>query len=313
MSLAITHQSSMKNQDGATQIDIPRFNAFDVSVVYQDQLILRKGSGVITFRDGATELTLFGFGNDKLPETGTVVKIWGVSEEYGDFLLPSAKCMSHGEDILKGSATFVQTITPQAREAAVGIPRYNAEASVASEYGLLVLKNTKAVIMFNLGATQITVFGFGEDNLPQTGAVMKIWGVSQDQGPYFLPNAKCVSRGEGLLKGSATFVQVIAPPLDEAVGIPQYNAFDINVTRDGQPLLQDGDGVITFRFGGTELTAFGFEEDKLPKVDSIVSIWGVSLERGHFFLSSAKCTSHGSDVLKGSATFVQMIVGPTSK
>jgi len=311
MSLAITSQSSMKTQDANTQVGIPQFNAFDVSVVYQDQFLLKKGGGVITFRDGATEITLFGFGNDKLPEMGAVVKIWGVSKEHGDFRLLSARCSAHGEGILKGSATFIQLIIPADLEG-VGIPQFNADANVASEYGLLILKDGGAVLTSNLGATSITIFGFKKDNLPSVGAVMKIWGVSNDHGPYFLPNAKCVSHGTGVLEGSATFLQVIAPTLDE-VGIPRYNAFDINVTRDGQSLLGDGQGVITFRFGGTELTAFGFEEGKLPEVGSIVNIWGVSLERGHFSLSSAKCTAHGAGVLKGSATFVQMIVGPATK
>lgn len=310
MSLAVTSQSPMKNQDSATQVGLPRFNAFDVYVVYQDQPILKNGGGVITFREGATEVTLFGFGNDKLPEVGAVVKIWGVSQEHGQFLLPAARCSSRGEGILKGSATFIQVIAPTLET--VGIPRFNAEASVASEYGLLVLKDGGAVIAFNLGATQITVFGFEGDNLPGIGAVMKIWGVSNDQGPYFLPSAKCISHGEGILKGSATFVQLIAPPLEQ-VGIPRLNAFDVNVTLDGKSLLEDGGGLITFRFGGTELTVFGFGEGTLPEIGSVVSIWGVSLDRGHFFLPNAKCTSHGAGELKNSATFVQMIVGPASK
>ncbi|WP_375768834.1 hypothetical protein NR798_45355 [Archangium gephyra] len=311
MSLAITSQSSMKTQDANTQVGIPQFNAFDVNVVYQEQLILKNGSGVITFLDGATQIDLFGFGNDKLPEIGAVVKIWGVSKEHGNFRLLSARCSAHGERILKGSATFIQLVVPEELEG-VGIPQPNADANVASEFGLLLLKDGGAVLTSNLGATSITVFGFKKDSLPAVGAVMKIWGVSYDQGPYFLPNAKCMSHGTGVLEGSATFLQVIAPSVDEA-GIPRYNAFDLNVTRDGQSLLQDGKGVITFLFGGTELTAYGFEEDKLPAIGSIVTIWGVSLERGHFALSSAKCTAHGSGLLKGSATFAQMLVGPTGK
>lgn len=311
MSLAITSQPSMKSQDANTQVGIPQFNAFDVNVVSQGQLLLKKGGGVITFRDGATELTLFGFDKDKLPEIGTLVQIWGVSKEHGDFRLLSARCTSHGGGLLKGSATFLEILVPAESEE-VGIPRFNANANVASEFGLLLLQDGGAVLESNLGATSITVFGFKKDELPEVGAVVKIWGVSYEHGPYFLPNAKCMSHGTGELEGSATFLQIIAPILDEA-GIPQFNAFDINVTRDGQSLLQDGAGVITFRFGGTQLTAFGFEEDKLPEIGAIVSIWGVSLERGHFSLSSAKCTAHGTEVLKNSATFVQMLVGPTSK
>jgi hypothetical protein len=84
----------------------------------------------------------------------------------------------------------------------------NAEATVAASYGRLFHKDANAVLTSNPGVTQITVFGFTKGNLPPIGTVVMIWGTSDDRGAYFLPDAKCVSHGDGVLRNFATFVQL---------------------------------------------------------------------------------------------------------
>jgi hypothetical protein len=84
----------------------------------------------------------------------------------------------------------------------------NAEATVATAYGRLFHKDANAVLTSSPGATQVTVFGFTQGNLPPIGTVVMVWGTSDDHGSYFLPNAKCVSHGDGVLRNFATFVQL---------------------------------------------------------------------------------------------------------
>jgi hypothetical protein len=94
-------------------ITIPRPNAIDITVASEFGLImLRQASGTITFRDGATEVTVYGFHPDQMPKVGDVVKIAGVALDRGHFFLPSAKCTAHGEGVLASAATFVQLALP---------------------------------------------------------------------------------------------------------------------------------------------------------------------------------------------------------
>ena len=103
-------------------------------------------------------------------------------------------------------------------------------------------------------------------------------------------------------------------PRNQAVAIPRPNAIDINIASEfGLIMVDNASGTITFREGATELTVYGIPKEKLPELGTVVKIWGISLEteEGRFFLPNAKCTGHGSGILDGSATFLQLVVPPS--
>lgn len=89
-----------------------------------------------------------------------------------------------------------------------------------------------------------------------------------------------------------------------------YNAKAHVASESGLLLLRDAGGVLTpFRTGAREITLYGFEPDQLPAVGDVVSIWGSSLELGHFRLSRARCISHDGGPLRNSATFEELLPG----